>query len=64
MKKYIVYGLMTASIKLGEYEAEDKEEAIKKAEDDPEANWTASLCWQCAGEVELGDVYEVEVDET
>ena len=63
MNKYIVYGLMTASVKLGEYEAKNKEDAIKKAEQDKEANWMPSLCWQCAGEVELNDVYETEAEE-
>jgi len=62
MEKYAVYGLMTASVKIGVYEAENKEDAIKKADKDSNANWMPSLCWQCAGEVELGDIYETEAE--
>ena len=63
MKKYIVYGVMTASVILGEYEAKNKEDAIKQAESNNSANWMPSLCHQCAREVELGDVYETQVNE-
>jgi hypothetical protein len=63
MKKYSVYGIISASVFLGEYEAESKEEAVKMAEENRNANWHPTLCWQCAGEVELGDVYDTQVEE-
>ena len=60
--KYRVYGIMTASTVIGTYEADSKEQAIAKAEEDKEANWGPGLCHQCAGEVELGDIYETQVE--
>jgi len=64
MAKYIVYAVASASWVLGEYEASSKEEAEKMAEDDDKAEWIQSLCHQCASNVELGDCYKVEVEET
>lgn len=63
MAKYQVYGTMSASVILGVYEAESKEEAIKMAGEDENANWMPSLCHQCSHEVELGDIYETEAEE-
>lgn len=63
MSKYKVYGHLSASILIGEYEAESKEAAEKMAENDDHADWYPSLCHQCASEVDLGDIYKVEVDE-
>lgn len=63
MKKFSVYGSLSANVKLGIYEADTPEDAIRKAEEDKNANWNPTLCWQCAGEVELGDVYETYAEE-
>ena len=63
MPKFTVYGVATATIAVGKYEAANKEEALEMANKDENANWCPSLCWQCANEVEIGDVYEEEVVE-
>lgn len=63
MKKYTVYGIMTASTVVGEYEAESKEEAEEMANNDPDADWTPCLCHQCSSQVELGDAHSVQVEE-
>ena len=62
MPKYRVYGILTGSVFLGEYKANSEEEAEKMANDDPDANWYPSLCHQCSGEIEFGDIYETEID--
>jgi hypothetical protein len=61
MKRYRVYSIATASVCLGEFEAETEDEAKEKAlaENPPDA----MLCHQCAGEIELGDFYEEQADE-
>ena len=59
--KYKVYGIMAASVFLGEYEAESPESAKDLADEDNEANWYPSLCYQCSQEVELEDIYETQV---
>jgi len=61
--KYNVYGIMTASVFLGEYEAEDSEAAIELAEKDKQADWNPCLCHQCAGDIELGEVNDVQAVE-
>lgn len=58
MKKFKVYGLMTASVLIGEYEAENADAAIELADLDGSANWSPLLCHHCANEVELGEVYK------
>lgn len=63
MKKYIVYGIVSASVVLGEYAAESKEAALEMAEKNQEANWNPTLCHQCSGEIEIGDVYDTQVEE-
>ncbi len=63
MGLYKVYGIMTASSEVGEYEANGIADAIAKANDDPNADWSKQLCHHCAGEVELGDVYELQASE-
>ena len=60
--KFNVYGVMTASIKLGTYEAKDKEEAEKLAGEGPEADWMPGLCIHCSEEIELGEIYENQVE--
>jgi len=62
--KYKVYGVMTASVFIGEYEAEDDQAAIKLAEESDEANWNPSLCYHCSHEVELSDIDEVQAFES
>jgi len=63
MAKYQVIGNITASIIVGEYEADSPEEAIEKAEEDKNAFWMPTLCHQCSNEVSLGDVFETEAEE-
>ncbi len=63
MKKYTVMGIMSASVILGEYEAESKEQAEEMAEQDDSADWTPTLCHHCSDEIELNDIYKVEVEE-
>jgi len=63
MKKYRVYGLVSGSVDLGDYEAESEEKAIEMANDNSEVNWYPGLCHHCAGEIDLGDIHDVEVDE-
>jgi len=54
---------MSASVIIGVYEADSKEEAIKMAGEDENANWMPSLCHQCAKEIDLGDICETEAEE-
>ena len=61
--KYKVYGIMTACTVIGTYEADTREEAIEKSENDTEGNWYPSLCHQCARDVEIGEIYRTETDE-
>lgn len=63
MKKYRVYGVMTASIVIGEYEADSKDAAIEMSGQDENANYYASLCHQCSSEIDLGDIYKEEAEE-
>lgn len=62
MSKYRVYGNVSATVYLGEYEADSEEEAEEKAEANVEANWSPTLCNQCAGELEVSDVYKVTIE--
>jgi len=59
--KYRVYGIMTASCLIGEYEADSEDDAKAKAESDGEANWYPTLCHQCSTEVELEEIYETQI---
>lgn len=61
--KFAVYGIMTASCLIGEYEANSAEEAQAKAEEDKDGNWYPSVCHQCSGEVSLGEIYETQAEE-
>ena len=63
MKKYRVWGSVSASVDLGEYEAESADEAEKMAEDNDDAKWYPSLCHHCSSEIDVGDIYEVHVEE-
>lgn len=62
-KTYRVYGIASASTLVGEYEANSEEEAIRLAQEDREANYHISLCHQCAGEVDVGDIYKEHAEE-
>ena len=59
--KYRVYGIMTASVLIGEYEADSAEEAERMSDADPDANVWPSLCYQCSEEIELGEIYKTDV---
>ena len=61
MPRYLVYEIATASYFVGEYEAESEEEAKRLADERPQ-NDQPILCHQCAGEVEIGEWYEYQVD--
>lgn len=54
MKKFRVYGILSASVVIGEYEAENEQDAMDKADNDPKANWSATLCHHCAGNIDIG----------
>jgi|TARA_R100000084_G_C4653363_1_gene151277 hypothetical protein len=58
--KYRIYSLATASVCLGEFEAETEGAAIDMAlnENPPHA----SLCHQCSKGLDLGDFYKEEAD--
>lgn len=62
MSKYTVIGLVSASIVVGEYEANSENEAIEKANNDPQANCNTTLCNQCSRTIDIGDVYELRAD--
>ena len=57
--KYRCYAIYTASKYLGTVDANSEIEAEAKGE---ELDCYPSLCHQCAGEIELGDAYEVQVE--
>ena len=60
-KKYRVYGIASASKYMGEFEAGSKEEAEEIAW--KEGDYHIGLCHHCAGEIDIGDIYEVQVEE-
>lgn len=62
MKKWLIYATYSASKFIGEYEAETEEEARAKAEEDAPPN--VCLCHHCSGEIDIGDVIDLIVDET
>ena len=63
MQTYTVTGHIAASIVLGTYEAKNKKAAIAMAEEDTNANWNPSICHQCSRDIEIGDIYKLDVDE-
>jgi len=58
MPKWRCYGVIDATIVLGEVEAETEEEAKAKAEELEHA-YAPSLCHQCASRLEVGDMIDV-----
>lgn len=62
MKKWKVYGVVTGSKYMGEFEAESASEAEAKAFDSEAAG--VSLCWACAGECEDAAIEKVIVEES
>ena len=63
MTKYVVYGVASATIIVGEYDASSQEDAIKAAEQDRNADTHIGLCHQCSHRVDVGDVYEFQAEE-
>lgn len=59
--RYTVYVIATASRYIGEVEASSEEEAKEKGFE-LENCYIESLCYHCAGQVEIGDVYDVQVE--
>ena len=57
--RFAVYAIYTASQYLGTIEAESVEEAKELAED---MDASVTLCNECAGKIDLGDVTKFEVD--
>jgi hypothetical protein len=53
MKRYVVYGVFTATKIIGEFEANSTEEAEDMAADSE--NNFAILCHQCANDIEMDD---------
>ena len=62
MSKYRVFGIISASKVMGEYEADSPEKAIERAEEDSKADRCPILCYQCAQKVDLGEVYKMEAE--
>lgn len=60
--KYRVYAIATASWLIGTYEADSPDAAVEMANKDNEAEFSKSLCHQCADEMEVGDCYETQVE--
>ena len=63
MKKFRVYRIMTATTVIGEYEAEDDQAALEMADMDRTGNWCPDLCHYCSRDLDLGEIYETEVEE-
>ena len=63
MPKFDVYTIATASKLVGTYEASTKYEAIKKAHQDPNADFGFMLCHECGSEIEIDGGYEEQADE-
>ena len=61
MPKYIVYGVVSGSKCLGEFEADTKEGAMNEAAESDECY--VSLCHQCSGEVDGAEIHEFVVNE-
>lgn len=59
MPKYGVYASVGATMYLGEYEAETEDEAIEMAMKNAS---TPTLCHQCSGELDIGDIIDFEAD--
>ncbi len=60
MSKFAIWAMYTASKSLGEFEAETEDEAISLAEKGGDS--FATLCHQCADELDLGDCYEFQAE--
>ena len=60
MPKYRTYGLFTASKSLGEVEADTPDKAREKAFETGDSY--VQICHQCSREIDLGDMYDVEVE--
>ena len=63
MKKYSVYGLVSAVKYLGTYEADNKFEAKKIAQEDLSVDYDVSLCHQCSKNLDVGKIYKIEIEE-
>lgn len=60
MPRYRVYGTVTASKYLGEFEADSEDEAVEAALNSAEAH--VSLCHQCADEMDDPEVHEASAE--
>lgn len=61
MPKFHVTAMIAASKYIGVFDAETAEAAKKMAED--EADCYVNICHQCAKEIEIGEVYDFDMDE-
>lgn len=61
MPKYRVYAACTATVYLGEFEAETKEQAEEMAEATDNFS-TPNVCHQCSREFDLGDPHSTEAE--
>ena len=65
MAKWRICGIASASKDLGVVEAKTKDDAITNAWNDETLldEWYMSLCHQCASEIDIGDIYQLEAVE-
>lgn len=59
MPKYSCSGVVAADTYIGEVEAANAQEAIDKAWEIAD---TPSICHQCAGKLNVGDIYKIAVE--
>lgn len=62
MATWRIIGILSASKYLGIVEADTKEEAIEKAEEELVDEMHASLCHYCSREIDLGETYDLEAE--
>lgn len=58
MPRYNVYGVVTGTKFLGEFEADSPEDAIEMATDEA----SVSLCHQCDKEVDGAEIHKIEAE--
>ena len=60
MPRYRVHSIATVSAFIGEFEADNEDEALAMAAE--QGNWPGGLCHQCGENFDLGDWYEDQAD--
>jgi len=59
-KTYIAWGRVDAGVFLGEFEAKDADAAREEAEKNCHP---PSICHQCSKEIDIGDIYQIDIEE-